>query len=247
MQVHFVYFVLGGLCSRLCADPHWMFAVTSFILVFNAVVRMLSHIPEPLPINYYLLNNPLPLASWWKVQEVHNLFLTKPLSMYWAVCIGFCSELQAGLPVRLVNSSWLLIAYKFTKFSTSRMNIPLFLSTAEYIAKRGFWKPGQAKLKSGQGNAEGQAEEVDEQYVKWMHHPPTTVDFELGLMEAFKANNTEESKVISTFYSTEGSPALDQIVASHVKVKRAARSVQTAKKRRMNSGSSLLTLSSRKN
>jgi len=85
-----------------------VFGNVSLLLFLNALARVISHMPEPLPIDYLGLNNKLPLTGWYWNRSTLQYMLYPP-RLVMATWVGVMSELQAGLPVRLLTSTLVLV------------------------------------------------------------------------------------------------------------------------------------------
>lgn len=102
----------AGIAYHWYLEPHFsdksLFGYSSLLLFLNAFARVISHMPEPLPIDYLGLHNELPVAGWyWK--KTYLEYILYPPRLILSVFFGVISELQAGLPVRLLTSTLILI------------------------------------------------------------------------------------------------------------------------------------------
>jgi hypothetical protein len=51
--VHTVYLAVSVFTTRYIDQYVWSFPIVSCLLIFNAIARVISHIPEPLPIHFF--------------------------------------------------------------------------------------------------------------------------------------------------------------------------------------------------
>jgi hypothetical protein len=113
-----------------------LFGHVSLFLLLNALARVISHMPEPLPIDYLGLNNRLPIAGWYWDKTVLNYMMYLP-RLLMSVFFGVISELQAGLPVRLLTSCLVLILTRIG-WSDPGLNMEHLKKRADNIDKEGW-------------------------------------------------------------------------------------------------------------
>jgi hypothetical protein len=115
-----------------------IFGFCSLILFLNAFLRAASHSPEPLPIDYLGLKNHLPIKNWFHDEKVRKFFYEMSYSKYAiAVLAAECSELQAGLPIRLLPSCLIMILCNFD-FMTNKLDMKKLRERAHNIDIRGW-------------------------------------------------------------------------------------------------------------
>ncbi|KAL0476601.1 hypothetical protein AKO1_006091 [Acrasis kona] len=114
------------------------FGAVSIMLFLNAFLRVISHIPERIPINFYGLGNKHPISNWWSNPKARHYILTKPHVFVSSVLIwGFATELQAGLPIRLLSSCLLLITDKL-KFKYPGLDMVDLYKRADRVVSEGW-------------------------------------------------------------------------------------------------------------
>ncbi|KAL0484719.1 hypothetical protein AKO1_011636 [Acrasis kona] len=90
------------------------FGIVSILLFVNAFLRAVSHIPERLPINYYGLGNKIPIKNWFLDPKARNHILSNPYIVTSSFIWGIATELQAGVPLRLLSSCLVLLVTKLS-------------------------------------------------------------------------------------------------------------------------------------
>jgi len=113
-----------------------LFAYTGILLILNALARVISHMPEPLPMDYLGLNNTLPIKGWYWDKNVLQ-YLMYPPRITTAVVIGVFSELQAGLPLRLLTSVLVLLLTRLG-WSASKLSMQDIRDRADKIDIKGW-------------------------------------------------------------------------------------------------------------
>jgi hypothetical protein len=88
-----------------------LFGHVSLLLILNACARFASHFVEALPVNFPGLNNRLPIKGWYCNKEMFY-FIIYPPRLLKIFIAGTASELQAGLPVRLLTPCLVLLLTK---------------------------------------------------------------------------------------------------------------------------------------
>jgi hypothetical protein len=53
IAVHVCYLIVGVVTARMISHYEWYFPTVSWLLILNAFARVLSHIPEKLPIHFF--------------------------------------------------------------------------------------------------------------------------------------------------------------------------------------------------
>jgi len=113
-----------------------IFAYTGICLFGTAMARVLSHWPEPLPIDYLGLNNVAPLKGWyWDFSII--MYIAYPPRFIIGTIMGIVSELQAGLPIRLLTSVIVLVLTRFG-WSPSGLDMKELQQRADQIDLQGW-------------------------------------------------------------------------------------------------------------
>lgn len=113
-----------------------VFGHVSLLLILNAVARCISHLPEELPINFPGFNNIVPVKSWWTKRET-IAFVMYPPRFIKVFLFGVVSELQAGLPVRLLTPCIVLLLTKMN-LADSGLNMKQIRQRADSIGNDGW-------------------------------------------------------------------------------------------------------------
>jgi len=119
-----------------------VFGHVSLFLLLNALARVISHAPEPLPIDYLGLNNVLPLTSWY-FNPSYLLYMLWPPRLLLSTTWGVASELQAGLPVRLLTSTLVLTLTRLG-WADADLSMDEIKQRAENVDKEGWAGDAQA-------------------------------------------------------------------------------------------------------
>jgi hypothetical protein len=117
-----------------------VFGHVSLWLLVNAFARVISHMPEPLPIDYLGLHNTTPIAEWYKIPKT-CCYMMRPIHLFIGLAMGEVSELQAGLPVRLLTSAIIMILTRMGIINEEefKLNMPSLKHRADEIDRIG-WK-----------------------------------------------------------------------------------------------------------
>jgi hypothetical protein len=111
--VHVAYFGLNGVLTKYAFTvSEEVFAGISWGILIGAVIRVFSHFPEDLPIGFFRMKNTHPIPNWMKDGRVLKIYATHPIRFFFVFFLAILSELQAGLPTRLVGCAWVMIASK---------------------------------------------------------------------------------------------------------------------------------------
>jgi len=108
-----------------------VFGHVSLLLLLNAFARVISHMPEPLPIDYLGLKNKLPISGWYWQKSTLQYMLYPP-RLIMSTAVGVFSELQAGLPVRLLTSA-LVLVLTYIGWTDAGLNMQSLRQRAENI------------------------------------------------------------------------------------------------------------------
>lgn len=129
------------------------FGRISLILLLNALLRVFSHFFEELPINFAGSGNKLPIKNWWS-NEKFRMIVLNPFTCVKMITIGVVSELQAGLPVRLLTPCLVLLLEQMGFNVHVSLDMPKIRARAKSIDMTGWRGDEDTKLmfkRSAQG------------------------------------------------------------------------------------------------
>jgi hypothetical protein len=127
--VNVVLLSLSGPLAKILGTSDWVYYGCIGLLLFNALLRSFAHFMEPMPIG--VLDNRMPNHEWFfsdiKPQVGTIYFLG-----------GLSSELNAGLPSRLLNVMLLLLAEEYFGLKFSSMNLDELRGIVKKIEMNGW-------------------------------------------------------------------------------------------------------------
>jgi hypothetical protein len=172
------YLAVNFAVTQFTDKYEFSFAAVSWVLLLNAIIRVASHLPEDLPIHFFNMNNNKPIPRWWLRCDVLTIIVSHPFRFTFAMFLAILSELQAGLPIRLVGCAWVMIYSKIVGgIATRNTNIDQLTDTADYIAENGFFEDQNAKIRP--------MPIKKEPIFKWMDTAPDRINFERMIQNEF--------------------------------------------------------------
>jgi hypothetical protein len=109
----------------------------SLLLLLNAVLRVVSHFPEALPIDFHLLKNTTPIQNWAADRKYVQYIISNYHGTIPILCSGILTELHAGFPVRLFTSCFVLLLTKMN-WNATGLNIKELHERADNIDLKGW-------------------------------------------------------------------------------------------------------------
>ncbi len=108
--------------------------------------------------------------------------------------LAVLSELQAGVPMRLVGCCWVMIAWAANNYelNTGRTDLKIIKNTADYIEDHGFIEERETPMYKIDDD---KVFDEDHQIYKWMNTSPDRISFESMIVDRFPRYGAHEKAI----------------------------------------------------